>query len=630
MKTPKELSAMLADQCESVCHQLLPGGKPAGGMWQCGDLTGGDGKSLQVHLTGPHAGKWRDWAESELRGDLIDLWREVKGISAKQALAEVRDYLGVAQPLAPMKEKVYDKPRTDHKEPSPDGPMIQWFAQERQIEPPIVNRFQIKGHRVGTNGTAQTFIVFPCFNPEGDWINSSYRSLGPGPDGKKKVFQDKGCAPCLFGWHGLDKRAYEKRSVLLCEGQIDCLTWTQWGIDALSIPNGNGTTWIEYEWDNLEVFDTIYLSFDMDGKTKDALQKVVARLGVHRCLIVKLPEKDANDCLKKGHKAEDAARWISQAKAPSIPDFVPMGELRNRLHDVFFPKPTSAKPIKLHLFEASREEDVFLLRPGELSVWTGISSHGKTTFLTYLFVNLAHRGERSFICSLEMKPEKIARKMLLSLCREKDVTTQDIDDFVEALSEVTCFCDRIGYIEQAPLFEMMEYAHRRYGVTQFLIDSMMRIDGLEENYPAQGTFLSRLSQFAQKYMVHVHLVVHPRKTNDDIRPTANDLKGSSLLRNNADNILVVSRNVAKERKLQEGEITEEEAAAEYDTQVLVEKDREEGKMKSFKYKFIWKHHYFIPMAVARPTLNSENGESSTPQPAYAKKSTSSFPRRKSR
>lgn len=595
LRTISEISSLLATQVETVCQILLPGGAQKGGLWLSGSVDGGEGKSLQVHLDGQHQGKWRDWAESDLKGDLIDLWMQVKGQTSKQALVEIREFLGIPQPALSLKDKTFSKAKTSHAQLTPQGKIYQWFASERKIDGPTVGKFDIRVQVFGPPDAQEAFIVFPCFSPSGEWINSSYRGLVLDEKGKKKIRQDTGCAPCLFGWHSLTQEDYAGRSVVLCEGHIDAMTWNQWGIPALSIPNGSGTTWIDYEWDNLEVFETIYLSFDMDGKTAAAMHKAISRLGHHRCLIVKLPNKDANDCLKEGHTAEEAKEWLKLAKRPTIPDFVSLSDMEERLMAEFFPRPTDAVPVKVPLFTALNPENSFLIRPGELTVWTGISSHGKTTFLTYLFVEMAYKGEKSFICSLEMKPEKIAKKMALSLFRENPVTPKDIKDFIETLGEKTCFCDRIGYMKQEDLMNQMEFAHRRFGVTQFLVDSLMRIDGLEEDYPAQGKFLNVLCEFAKKFMVHVHLVAHPRKTQDDAKPTANDIKGSSLMRNNADNILVVSRNTAKEKKLRDGEITQEQADLEYDTQILVDKDREEGRMKSFKYKFLWKHHYFVPM-----------------------------------
>lgn len=623
MKTISDISKLLAVRTEQVCQILLPGGHQKGGFWIAGSVDGDEGKSLQVHLDGEHQGKWRDWAESDLRGDLVDLWMKSKGFTAKEALTEIRDFLGLPQPSISMQEKPYAKPRMDHKPLSPEGKILQWLTLERKIEAPTVAKFDIRANIREENGAKKGFVVFPCFSPSGQWVNSSYRGLQLNEDGSKNVFQDKGCAPCLFGWQSLTEADYASRSILICEGHIDAMTWRQWGIPALSVPNGNGNTWIDTEWDNLEVFETIYLSYDMDGKTASAMHKAISRLGHHRCMIVKLPEKDANDCLKKGFTAEDAKTWIDAAKHPTIADFVSLRDLGDRLMDEFFPKPSDAKPILLSLFNSKFEDDRFLIRPGELSLWTGISSHGKTTFLTYLFVQLAYNHEKCFICSLEMLPEKIAKKMMLSIYREKPICPQDILDFTQTLGEKTCFCDKRGYIGEKELLEMMEFAHKRYGVSQFLIDSLMRIEGMEEDYKAQGHFMTRLAEFCQKFKVHVHLVAHPRKTLDDAPPNANDIKGSSLMRNNVDNILIVSRNTTKEKRLRNGEITEEQASSEHDTEILVDKDREEGKLKAFKFKFVHKHHYFTQMerklVTATPSEVPPERSNGTKKNSYSRK-----------
>lgn len=581
---PKEISLMLSARVESVCEVLLPGGRRINGHWCVGDVMGGEGKSLKVALEGQFVGKWKDWSADEFHGDLLDLWSQTRNVPLPEALREAKGFLNISEPVSAFTEKTYTPPKTEFQEPSPAGQVMNYLTIQRLLNPSIINRFKVKVHIQDREG----FIVFPSFNPNGDWVNNSYVGLSRDAKGRKTVFQDKGAAPCLFGWQGLSSGCFAKRKVILCEGQIDCMTWTQWGYDCLSIPNGNGTTWIDYEWENLECFDTFYLAFDSDNKTKDALQKVITRLGKHRCLIVRTPEKDANDCLKAGRTAEDAMRWLEEAKAPSVPDFIPASELRERVMREFYPPPEAQKPLELPLLKGTTKEKSFLIRPGEVTAWTGISSHGKSAFLTHLFTELMSFGEKAMIASLEMKAEKIVRNMGRCLGGKEMMSPEAINCLMDTIGDCLCFCDRIGYISAKELLEMMEFAHARYGVTQFLIDSLMRIDGLEEDYPAQGQFLNTLTCFSKTNNVHIHLVTHPRKTSDDQRPTSNDLKGSSLLRNNADNIIIVSRNIQKERKLAEGEITQEEADAEWDSAVLVEKDREEGQVKSFKYKYLWK------------------------------------------
>jgi twinkle protein len=574
-----EISDHLSNRAEEVAMMLLPGGHRLNGSWVSGDINGGEGKSLQVHVEGQHAGKWKDWADSEeYRGDLIDLWRLSRGLSPKETLTQIKSFLGIFESVVPAAQKSYSSPKENGK-PNPQGVIYQYLMGERNLEAKTIQEFDVRGSKKGDD----VFLVFPSFGPDGELKNNSYRSLVPDKDGKKVVRQDTGCAPSLFGWQAMKEEDYRKRSILICEGQIDAMTWRQWGVPALSIPNGGGCTWIEYEWENLEMFETIYLSFDMDGKTRDSMQKAISRLGKHRCMVVNLPHKDANDCLKAGITTWDALDFISNAKAPAIKDFISGLDLKSRVVKEFWPDPLTKKTVKVDLLVGRTTERTFFIRAGEVTLWTGIAGHGKSTFLKDIFMNLLGKGEKVMITSLEMKPEKVVKTMLKSAFGQEMMPPGRIEELMDGIGDSIFFCDKIGYTEPNALLEMMEFAHCRYGVTQFMIDSLMRIEGLEEDYPAQGKFMNRLSEFSKTYDCHVHLVTHPRKTEGDVAPTSNDLKGSSLLRNNADNIIVVVRNFPKERKEAEGELDGDELA--WDAKVTVEKDREEGYVKVFKYQY---------------------------------------------
>ncbi|SQC19909.1 DNA primase (bacterial type) [Klebsiella pneumoniae] len=77
------------------------------------------------------------------------------------------------------------------------------------------------------------------------------------------------------------------RAVVLCEGEIDCMTYSQLGISALSVPFGGGkapsssglstsiTTWT--------ASTKIWLSLDNDEVGREAAKEIARRLGEHRC-----------------------------------------------------------------------------------------------------------------------------------------------------------------------------------------------------------------------------------------------------------------------------------------------------------------------------------------------------------
>lgn len=560
-----EISSKLAMQAERVVAHLIPGGKLAGGEWVCGDISGGPGESLKIALQGQHSGSWRDWADNDTHGDLIDLWRLSKSIPAAEAIRQAKDFLGISDPITAQAQKVYGLPTTNGTKPlSATGMAMDFLVHKRKLEPAIVNLLKIQG-------TAEKrAIVFPCYNPEGNLINRSYRTL-PKDGEKKEVWQDKGCAPCIFGWHALPEAAYASKTVLLCEGQIDCATWTQWGIPALSIPNGSGGTWIDYEWENLAAFDKIYISFDMDGSGADNAQKAIQRLGKHRCFIVSLPHKDANDCLIAGCTAEDAAKWITEAKAPTMNGLVLANDLKKRIEKMLLPQPPY---FTLPFFKIGKE-DGFYFRPSEVTVWTGITSTGKSTFLRYLMLSLASFGKGVFSASMETKAEKDLFRIMCGFYNHTPVQSE-IEGFLEECGHLIAFADVAGYISQDSLFEMMQFAQRRYGMEHFFIDSLMRVEGLEEEYVQQGKFLNRLAEFAGTSGAHIHLVAHPRKMPEDGKPKKQDVKGSSLIPNNADNIIAICRNNDKEKMRKDGTLKPEQARLMHDCEVIVEKQRDTG------------------------------------------------------
>ena len=93
--------------------------------------------------------------------------------------------------------------------------------------------------------------------------------------------------PCLFGWQALDAGV---RAVVLCEGEIDCMSYAQYGISALSVPFGGGKgakqQWIEFEYHNLDRFEEIFISMDVDDVGREAAREIASRLGEHLAVLL--------------------------------------------------------------------------------------------------------------------------------------------------------------------------------------------------------------------------------------------------------------------------------------------------------------------------------------------------------
>jgi hypothetical protein len=98
----RELAGALAKRAVALAGELLPHGHREGTEWRCGSLAGEAGQSLAVHLSGPRAGVWCDFASGEA-GDALDLVAAVRcGGNLRDAMTWARAWLGRPEQVAPI------------------------------------------------------------------------------------------------------------------------------------------------------------------------------------------------------------------------------------------------------------------------------------------------------------------------------------------------------------------------------------------------------------------------------------------------------------------------------------------------------------------------------------------------
>lgn len=226
----------------------------------------------------------------------------------------------------------------------------------------------------------------------------------------------------------------------------------------------------------------------------------------------------------------------------------------------------------------------FYFRDGEVTIWSGLSGHGKSTMLSTVMLRLIANLTPFFICSLEYKPEKLV-EMMCRIVFQRPISADEGADFLESCGNSFSFADVVGEIEPIRLISLMRSAHARHGAKHFFIDSLMRVAGLEEDYPRQGQFVNELQAVAKETGGHIHLVAHPRKIDESTRARKMDVKGSSMLVNNADNVVTMRRNTAKRDLIEAGDMTPEKDEAMHDAEFCVEKQRESGWEGTVKLKF---------------------------------------------
>lgn len=523
-----EISKLLADRALEVSEYLLPNGRKKGPEWRCGSIHGDAGDSLGVHLTGNKAGVWSDFA-SGAKGDLIDLWMAVRGCSLVDALKDAADYLGVKDDQTFRSKKTFVKPVRPDNVTSPKGSVMAWLTETRKLSPESIGAYRV--------AAAGNYVVFPHLR-DGELCNMKRRNIND----KKDMRVEAGCEQMLFGWQAIGDNA---REVVICEGELDAIALHQYGYPALSVFSGaKNLAWIDNEYNALDRFSTIYICFDNDEIGVEGRNLVIERLGIERCKVVVLPEKDANECLLLGRTKDEIDEAFSSAQTQDPSELKSPTVFRDRVMKRFFPVDDDDLGTCLPW---SKTYGAIRLRPSELSIWTGVNGHGKSLLLSQVMMDAMKRNDRVCIASFELKGDLMLYRMVRQLLGSKACIKSDIDRAIDWLHERLWVFDYLGTARGERVLDVFSYARKRYGINHFVIDSLLKIGIAEDDYNRQKAFVETLCDFKNNHDCHISLVAHSRKgENEHKAPGKMDVRGAGAITDLADSCFSVWRNKLKE------------------------------------------------------------------------------------
>lgn len=554
MMTPKELSDQLWNQVDRVVKYLLPNGKRESGEWVAGSVGGEVGKSLKVNLQGKKV--WQDFAEGD-GGDLLDLWVLSRDCGLHQAMQEAKEFLGIKDTdhhFAAKQQKKFSRPKPENiKKFVKKTDDCYDYLESRGITRDTAEKFKVSSAVVWSHDEKRELkaIAFP-YKRDNELLQVK-RISTERPNGKKVIMAEGDCEPCLFGWHTMPKEA---RAVIICEGEIDCMTYVQYGFPALSVPFGGGKgakqQWIDFEFHNLDRFEEIWLSLDTDEVGLVAAKEIASRLGDHRCMLVKLPHKDINECLQSGMTAEQVLDVLERAEMFDPEELYSAREFYNDTVNAFYGQ-------EQYLFTTPWQtlNRNFMFRESELTLVNGVNGHGKTEVVGHMMLEAMKQGVRTCVASLELKPGRLLKRLT------RQATCAKLPPLIEIESAFNFYDDRLwlfgltGTAKAERLIEIFEYARKRYGVKLFIIDSLMKCGIGDDDYNAQKAFVDALCDFKNRTNSHVILVTHSRKGESEDKPTGKmDVKGSGSITDLTDNLFIIWRNKGREKALQKQHLNE--------------------------------------------------------------------------
>ncbi|HQZ08289.1 MAG TPA: DnaB-like helicase C-terminal domain-containing protein, partial [Burkholderiaceae bacterium] len=193
------------------------------------------------------------------------------------------------------------------------------------------------------------------------------------------------------------------------------------------------------------------------------------------------------------------------------------------------------------------------------TLWAGQNGHGKTQVVSQVALSLMGQGEKVVVASFEMKPattlQRFARMYAgenpFSPAFQSDEGVAAVIDLYREFGEWSdgklWLYDQTGTVEASRVIGMARYCAKELGVTHVVIDSLMKCVQGEDDYNGQKAFVDDLTALARDNQIHIHLIHHTRKPqNENHVPDKYDNKGSGAITDLVDNVMMVWRNKGKE------------------------------------------------------------------------------------
>ncbi len=471
--------------------------------------------------------------------------------------------------------KKYEKPPQDVlKNIEVKEKAINWF-KSRGISKQTLDKFMIftKEEWMPQTQQKENCICFPYFR-DGEMVNIKYR------DARKnfKLIKDAELIFYNIGSVG------ERKSLIIVEGEIDCLSLyeTGYGVERItnevtgeienaefselvpiSVPNGasKGSQRLDYldscsDW--FAGLSEIIIATDNDDAGKQLKDELIRRLGVERCKTISYPIeevvpienglkrrcKDFNEVLM--YLGKDVVQNVIK-NAQSIPvDGV------YYLEDIFDSMLENFKRgiVLAPTTRFTEMDEYFRWKKGDITLCTGYGNHGKSFFMIQLMLTKSiHDGWKWGIFSPENFPANDFYDDIIEMYVGKwlkDMTEQEYIDaclFID-LHFFYVYPDNEHDINS--IHEKFRHLVLKKGVDGVMIDPFNQLDSMQKAYQREDQYLSEILKDVKRFallnnVVYV-IVAHPKNPSHQPNqplPVVDmyDIAGGAMWGNKSDQIL---------------------------------------------------------------------------------------------
>lgn len=241
-----------------------------------------------------------------------------------------------------------------------------------------------------------------------------------------------------------------------------------------------------------------------------------------------------------------------------------------------------------------KTHDDLRFRPGEVTLWMGVNGHGKSELLGQACLGFIAQDETVCIASFEMKPIATLARMCKQAAMNGSPPPEFVEKFLDWADNKLVLFKHTGTTDQNTLLGVIHYAAKELKVKHFVIDSLMMVvsgavgEALQND---QKNFVRKLCATAMNLNVHIHLVHHSKKLENEFQvPGKFDAVGSGGVSDQVDQVCIVYRRKEKEieeQKKKAGVKYNERLVEMSDALLICAKNRHGGQELSYP---LWYHH----------------------------------------
>lgn len=366
-------------------------------------------------------------------------------------------------------------------------------------------------------------------------INIKYR------DGEKNFKLVKG-AELIF--YNIDS-IRDSKECIITEGEIDTMSFHEAGIKSVvSVPNGadgrsnnSPLIYLDNCWDFFADKKKIYIATDDDEKGRLLQAELARRLGKERCFKISFNGyKDANELLiAEGPEALIKAK--ENAEEYPIEGIYTIKSIKSELVDIL----NNGMPEGDKVGDPELDKLIRFM-PGELTMCTGIPSHGKSIFLDQIAFKLAKNcGWRFGIFTPEGHPmsiyfARLIKKIYGRKFSKYNINEAQLDFIIDWLeNRFNMILPKQEGFNLDAILDKAKILVLKKGIKGLIIDPWNRIEQtIRDNQDSRKFIqqqLTKIINFNQSYGVHTFCVAHPTKmkVEDGIYtlPTLYDISGSA-------------------------------------------------------------------------------------------------------